>query len=289
MDCLRLLGISLMYWDHLITLDDEIRFLWKRARSASAYWFFAIRYTAFAGNIPVTFFIFYSLAPRWSAHFGDAFLFCSRTICRCHAYHIGHQVLLVGTQLTVCIVMLLRIYALYGRNVRFLAWFLALSTPFLAVIVWVMIGISKPSLGVMLASPQRLPTLQIDLSAAWAGLFLYDSIIFGLTVGKTYATWRRAGSQEYMPIHNLIFRDGALYFAAMAMSNLLNIVTYYVSGKMLLQPILAGSLSTFASCLSVTMMSRLMLNLHKKTHVGVLTHLSFDDGVVLGVGEPHVR
>ncbi|KAJ6565024.1 hypothetical protein DFH09DRAFT_1363982 [Mycena vulgaris] len=178
--------------------------------------------------------------------------------------------------------MMLRIYALYGRNVRFLACFLALSTPFLAVIVWSIVGHDRHF--------ETLPGCHVSvsvatahqLSAGWGAFFLYDSLIFGLTVGKTYATWRRADSQEYMPIHSLIFRDGALYFAAMAMSNLCNIVTYYISG-----PILAGSLSTFASCVSVTIMSRLMLNLHEKAHVGVLTHLSFDDDVVLGAIDLH--
>ncbi|KAJ6540849.1 hypothetical protein DFH09DRAFT_1396010 [Mycena vulgaris] len=277
-NCFHLLAISLMYWDHFITLADEIRFLWKRARSASAYWFFAIRYVGLTGNIPVTLFTFYSMGPQ-ATMCRSNYNSCPQSTCapllvvprlsywapggaRGHAAprleHVLPSSEIVANIWSLIVVMLLRMYALYGRNMRLLACILGLSTPLLAVIV-----------------------LQIDLTAAWGTLFMYDSLIFGLTVGKTYATWRRAGSQGHMPIHSLIFRDGALYFAAMALSNLCNIVTFY---KTLLQPILAGSLSTFASCVSVTMISRLMLNLHEKAHVNVLTHLnlSFDDAVVLG-------
>ncbi|KAJ7661157.1 hypothetical protein B0H17DRAFT_1212344 [Mycena rosella] len=266
--CLHLLGISLMYYDHLLTLGHEISLLWKRARSASAHWFFAVRYAGFAGNIPVTVFIFYPLAPSWSA---------------CHAYHTGRQVVLAVTQLLVSIVMLIRIYALYGRNVRVLALVLVLSTPLLAVIVWSMLGQHSDYLASIPGCHVSISrSTSYHLAAAWEALFVYDALIFGLTVFKTYSTWRRAGAQDYMPLHTLILRDGALYFAAMALANLCNIITFYMSG-----PILAGGLSTFASCMSVALMSRLMLNLHKKARVGVFTHLnlSFEDGVLPGAFE----
>ncbi|KAJ6571424.1 hypothetical protein B0H19DRAFT_1129950 [Mycena capillaripes] len=118
-DCLHLLGVVIMYFDALITLDREISFLWQRAGSASTYWFFAVRYTGFAGNIPVTVFSFYTLPLKW-----------------CHAYHLGHQVVLIGTQLIVSTVMILRVYALYQRSVRLLLGLLALSLPLLAVVLW---------------------------------------------------------------------------------------------------------------------------------------------------------
>ncbi|KAJ7151983.1 hypothetical protein C8R46DRAFT_1042870 [Mycena filopes] len=279
-----------MYWDHLITLggyllnqdsrsptsmstrtkhgvDDEISFLWKRARSASAGWFFAVRYAGFAGNIPVTVFTFYTMAPKW-----------------CHAYHIGHQVVLVGAQLLVSLVMLLRVHALYGRSVRLMVGLGGIVLLLVGVVLWSMQDQRStpiegfPGCHVQVAqstSYRRPPQNIIGLAAAWEALFTFDALIFGLTVFKTYSMWRRGETQVPLPIHRLILRDGALYFAAMACANLCNILTFY--------PVLAGSLSTFASCASVAIMSRLMLNLHQKADAGVLTphlHISLDDDTV---------
>ncbi|KAJ7751503.1 hypothetical protein DFH07DRAFT_941624 [Mycena maculata] len=269
-DWLHLLGISLMYWDFLVTLDDEINFLWKRACSARAYWFFAVRYSGLAGNIPVTVFTFYTIPAK-----------------RCYVYHAGHQVVLVGTQIIVSIVMLVRIHALYGRNIRLLVSLIIISLPLLAVIFWSVTGQqSAVVLGFRGCHTSMLQSSAYHLAAAWEALFIFDSLMFGLTIFKTYSTWRRTGSEaSNLPIHTLILRDGAVYFAAMALANLFNILTFYLSG-----PILSGSLSTFASCVSVTMMARLMLNLHKTADAGsgLVTHLDVDGAVSGGLGSPVV-
>ncbi|KAJ7697827.1 hypothetical protein B0H17DRAFT_1197165 [Mycena rosella] len=49
---LHIVGISFLYWDHFLTLNTEIHFLWTRRKFASAYSFFIIRYGAFLINIP---------------------------------------------------------------------------------------------------------------------------------------------------------------------------------------------------------------------------------------------
>ncbi|KAJ6556374.1 hypothetical protein B0H19DRAFT_141737 [Mycena capillaripes] len=242
---LLLLSLCMMYWDWVITLDHEIRFMWKRARSASAYWFFAVRYAGLAANIPVTVFTFYTIPANV-----------------CHAYHTGRQVVLVGTQLIVSITMLVRIHALYERNLRLLVSIVGISLPLLAVIFWSVLGDgmkSDPVLGFPGCHTTMPKSSSLHLAAAWEALFAYDTMMFGLTVFKTYSTWHRAGSESSnLPIHTLILRDGALYFGAMALANLCNIATFYLAG-----PILSGSLSTFAGCMSLTLMARLMLNLHQ--------------------------
>ncbi|KAJ7315053.1 hypothetical protein DFH08DRAFT_426062 [Mycena albidolilacea] len=54
-----------------------------------------------------------------------------------------------------------------------------------------------------------------------------------------------------------MFRDGAVYFGMICLVNVANIVMLYL-GDM----IISGSLAWFACCISATMISRLMLNLH---------------------------
>jgi len=114
-----------------------------------------------------------------------------------------------------------------------------------------------------------MQTTAIRLATAWEGVFVLDSTIFGLTVFNAYTTIRRMGSLVNMPLHRLIVRDGALYFGAMALANLSNISTYYLGA-----PLSRGALSTFASCMSVTLVSRLMLNLHESGDAGILTDLT---------------
>ncbi|PIL27660.1 hypothetical protein GSI_10812 [Ganoderma sinense ZZ0214-1] len=104
--------------------------------------------------------------------------------------------------------------------------------------------------------------LQLGIAVAWESLFLFDCTIFSLTLFKTLRERRRnpvtSGRRD---IVSLVMRDGALYFAVMASANLANTITFYV-----LEPLLRGCLSTAASSISITMMSRLMLNLHASAH-----------------------
>jgi len=107
----------------------------------------------------------------------------------------------------------------------------------------------------------------IRLAGAWEALFVYDLLIFSLTLRKT---WKARKDHSItginVPLISLILRDGAIYFAVMALCNLSNILTFYLCG-----PFLRGGLSTFASSISVTMMSRLMLNLHETAELGIMS------------------
>ncbi|KAL7284076.1 hypothetical protein ACG7TL_001354 [Trametes sanguinea] len=107
----------------------------------------------------------------------------------------------------------------------------------------------------------------IRLAVSWESLFAFDLMIFTLTVCKTFRErYRHRITSGRHDIISLILRDGALYFAVMASVNFANTLTFYFLESSLppamRQPLLRGCLSTFASSISVTMMSRLMLNLH---------------------------
>ncbi|KAG1798850.1 uncharacterized protein HD556DRAFT_1348492 [Suillus plorans] len=62
----------------------------------------------------------------------------------------------------------------------------------------------------------------------WIAVFIFELLIFVLTVFRTCKT---RGSPRLIPssrnIIDIIFRDGAMYFAAMSSINLPNILTYY--------------------------------------------------------------
>ncbi|KAJ7206845.1 hypothetical protein GGX14DRAFT_698347 [Mycena pura] len=322
LNSLHLMAISILYWDHLLTLDNEIRFLWMQKKTTSSVWFFLVRYLGFAGNIPVVIFSFMSISPKVrtthqqfqpsNAHTGvspSRFWAALELMAssRCLQYSLAHQIVLVVTQIVISVVMSIRIYALYDRNNRLLACLVMLGTCLVAICFWTLHHQHVfPFRFLLGCHPGISQSTGYHLSASWVVLFLFDSLMFGLMLYKTYTTWRSFGGD--LPLHILIMRDGALYFVVMAFANLANIATYYLAGVRALGPLLPEQLSELTTpslahdprlaldtrdlvgqiiiliiapihlrarptSVSVSMMCRLMLNLHGMVHFGILSPL----------------
>ncbi|KAF8991233.1 hypothetical protein BDQ17DRAFT_1332993 [Cyathus striatus] len=164
----HLLAISILYYDHTLTFGDEVNYVWNRRKRGSAYWFFVNRYVTFLG---------------------------------CKKFYVFRQLLLVFNQILVCVLLTLRIHALYEQSTRILVCLLGAAVILLGIVSWSLVGVG----------------------ASWITLIVYDTIVFGLTV---YRTW----AKSYEPntsIGILILRDGAMYYFVMALANLANILTYY--------------------------------------------------------------
>ncbi|KAK0192493.1 hypothetical protein F5146DRAFT_1040242 [Armillaria mellea] len=211
---LQIISLSFLYWDHLITIDDELRLLWNKPKTWASYLFFANRYLAFFGNITVTTLGFTTL---------------SVTILRsCDNYALYRQILLVASQIVVCALLTMRIYALYTCSIKVLMYMLGS--------------------GVILFAVSCDSGCHIGVATTWEALFIYDSMLFAFTFYRAY-THRT----EQIPLLYLVFRDGILTCGQLA------------------GPYLRGGLSSCASSLSVTLMSRLILNLHQTGDVGILS------------------
>ncbi|KAJ7262027.1 hypothetical protein C8J57DRAFT_461504 [Mycena rebaudengoi] len=104
----------------------------------------------------------------------------------------------------------------------------------------------------------------IRMAGAWEAEFICDVVVFTFTVMRSYRQDRIPGS-----IIGFMFRDGAMYFAVLAVVNLANILMFYIG-----DPWTASSLSWFTSTISVTLICRLMLNLHEAADVGIFTENS---------------
>ncbi|KAG1815014.1 uncharacterized protein BJ212DRAFT_1358835 [Suillus subaureus] len=77
-----------------------------------------------------------------------------------------------------------------------------------------------------------------------------------------------------------MFHDGAMYFGAMTLCNVPNILSYYFGSE-----IVRGSLglATLTGCISATLISRLILNLHKSIDSGIFSVPVHDDVHCLSV------
>jgi len=242
-NCLYLSAISCLYYDHFITFDQEIDYLRSRK---SSYLFFLNRYFAFFGNLAVTVLGFSDLSAQ-----------------SCQRYLLFRQIFLIINQGLVCVLLTLRVYALYECSLRILMCLLGTGSILVIIPCWALFGEmtvpAETTTSVSGCHVGLLTPIAIRLAGAWEALFAYDSIIFSLIMYKTWKFRRDyAVTGIEIPLISLILRDGIIYFSVMTICNFANILTYYFG-----DPFLRCSLSTFANGISVTLISRLMLNLHR--------------------------
>ncbi|KAJ6615183.1 hypothetical protein B0H10DRAFT_2220535 [Mycena sp. CBHHK59/15] len=109
------------------------------------------------------------------------------------------------------------------------------------------------------------------VALAWEAQLVCDILILSLTLRRAY-TYHHTVGLESPSLLRTMFRDGAVYFGMICLVNLANIVMLHAMSvfpsslglrtPMDSQIITAGSLAWVACAISVTMISRLMLNLH---------------------------
>ncbi|KAJ7214340.1 hypothetical protein GGX14DRAFT_696602 [Mycena pura] len=164
-------------------------------------------------------------------------------------------------------------YALHYRDFRVVLGLSVIGAGVVAVCVWSMLGQHSSPAFLSGCHVALMSSTAVRLAGSWEALFVFDSTVFALTVSRACCTRRWTGppSLADMPLHRVLVHDGALYFGMMALANLSNIGSFYFGG-----PLFRGSLSTFASCTSVTMVSRLMLNLHEQAAIGIMSDMQMD-------------
>jgi hypothetical protein len=116
------------------------------------------------------------------------------------------------------------------------------------------------------------------MALAWVCLVGYDTLLVALILARAWTRARTRISVRSSAARDLaavIVRDGVLYYAAVALVNGANIVTFYAASAPL-----KGALTSPASALAVTLCARLMLNLRASAAEDVL--LGASDSTLLG-------
>jgi hypothetical protein len=252
-------SVVILFYDHALTFEKEFTHIWSKPWIKSSTIFLFNRYLGLSGNVTML------VLGRLKELDTKA----------CHIYSVWHQVMLVLSQVLVCVIVSMRIYALYNCSKRIL-WFLVMFACLLIVVAaWSMTNqstIDHQQVSVRECQLSMSYPTAIRLSLCWIALFAYDFTLFSLTMYKTWKSkmYRSLATSGSAPILTLLLRDGAAYFMCMALVNLSNILTFYLAPTFL-----RGSLSTFSSCLSITLVSRMMLNLHcVHAEGGILTTVS---------------
>ncbi|KAG1777304.1 hypothetical protein EV702DRAFT_271533 [Suillus placidus] len=237
---------TILIYDHMVTLAEEISSIWCRPKALSALLFLLNRYVALLGNV-------YGLIGN--------FLPTSVELSDIHAIETSARFFT----------------SMYRLRKRLLA--------FLVVIILAFVGgASTETFGHYPTTVTDLPggcyqtytaEATFRLGVAWVALSVYELLIFVLTVSKIFkirGLLRLSLIRSRRNIVVVMFQDGAMYFGAMTLFNIPNILTYYCGPD-----VTRGTLSTFTSCMSVILISRLMLNLHKSIDAGILSSPTQDD------------
>ncbi|KAF8876013.1 hypothetical protein BD779DRAFT_1561786 [Infundibulicybe gibba] len=129
--------------------------------------------------------------------------------------------------------MSLRVYALYGCSSRVLWSMVIIGTATIGVACWALFAgqtviVSKQAFGCQIGLSYDVSR---RLAIGWGALFACDSMVFTLTLVKTWWVGRNDKIRTQQPsVITLLLRDGAIYFAVMALSNLANILTFCLCG-----------------------------------------------------------
>lgn len=230
---------TMLIYDLLITLGDEVKYIWPAPFSIPKALFLLNRYF-----VPLAFaiIIIQLNSPLWNR---------KKPIC-IHSVWDEAGFSLVATLVAEAL-MIIRVYALWGHKKIVLIglgilWILHLIFGSLDTRNDVPVPIPNGLIGCIASGVGNLQVLY------WAIPLVFDTVVFGLTLFKTWDL-HRGGLR--IPLIERFQRDGLIYFLIAFSGNLLNSILDEVAA-----PDLRGLTASFAPTITVVMISRLVLNLH---------------------------
>ncbi|KAJ8074947.1 hypothetical protein PM082_019274 [Marasmius tenuissimus] len=248
-------ALSLVVFDHLCTLDVELRCLWKGPLNRSRYLFFTHRYSNLLSIIPALI----SMFPMGSTVILD----------HCRLLGLIREASLMVSQLIISVIISLRMYALYARNKRLLYIMASLIIGILGFCIYLAFGgrdddqTASSVDGV--CQIQLTPKLAYREALGWTAVFAYDTFIFVLVVVKALKTRRQLRLlRQRTSILAVLLRDGAKYFGFMLIAHVVNILTF-----LLADGCMRGGIAPITWGVSVALTSRFMLNLHEAMDGGI--------------------
>jgi len=247
-----LAGLTILVYDHLLTLGTEVKHIWSSKLRPSTCWFLAVRYIGLAASLTILVFYFGDLGHE-----------------SCLTMQWIWEVLIVVQEVLVELSLGLRVFAMYGLNLWILTCLLGAGGLSASLALWAIVKYGHPQ---MLSAPgmsgchtsfQRISAIR--LAGAWEAQIVCDTLVFALTVRRAY-TQRRALPRYTGTLVERMVTDGGMYFGIIVLANLANLLTFYFGDVLL-----SGFLSWFTTSLSMTLLCRLMLNLHEAANAGIDT------------------
>ncbi|KAJ7234897.1 hypothetical protein B0H12DRAFT_1142357 [Mycena haematopus] len=234
---------SILVWDWLSCLPQEWRYIWKSR----------------GGWSPIK--ILYCLVRYYTLLVlvvTDVWFFAAWSESSCARYVRVLPGIAVLIDVSIEMVLALRVYALYGCSKKMGAFLIVFMAGFLGVMIAVPILAfdytrlpSWPGPCIVTGKPSMAGPKFII--AFYASPMAFDIVMTALTVYKAVDHTRRVGSSSLM---NRMVRDGIFYFFAITSLNLLNVI-FFVQPNELIQAINAPMSIQISSVLCC----RLIINL----------------------------
>ncbi|KAF8151586.1 hypothetical protein B0H34DRAFT_801292 [Crassisporium funariophilum] len=252
----------MLIYDHLLTFPREVERIWKQPQTGATFLFLLVRYATLLEFIII---IDAFQDPKWTK---DA---CNRFV----QFEGASTTVLVG----LCeLIMILRVYAFYGRSTYVLSFLMLLWAVQIAIsAIGLNTGFAVPlppgQAGCILTGTSRIfPSL-------WVAPLVTDTCIFVLTLWRSRQLLREAGKT---PTLQIFLRDGVMYFFIIFLANLANTVIYIMSPEDL-----KAVGASFSQLITAVMVSRLVLNLRPRSPSRSYTTMS-NAGDTTGLGSSFI-
>ncbi|KAF7334432.1 hypothetical protein MVEN_02272600 [Mycena venus] len=200
-----LAGLVLLIYDYTLTLATEVKFIWAAKLRPSIYWF---PRAALSHEVRVL----CSLRFRLSTIFSQS----------CAKMQLMWRSLIVIQEMLIECTLIMRVFAMYGRNWWILICLVVVSALWPAFTLWHLIKAGIPQIysvsGISGTS---------GLAGAWVSQSVCDILVFLLTVRRAFV------QREMYPRYTgtLLWRmtaDGAVYFGIIIIANVANLATFYL-------------------------------------------------------------
>jgi len=198
-------------YDYLLTLKDEIEFVWRRKKTVASIIYLLLRYTAITGMVAI-------LAAIFSGSTNDP------DTCKRVSVFLTSTGVIIGVLSEVMVIM--RINVLYLGNRIVVGFLLCFMLCHFAYMVW----INSHAIGILLPRNPVTPSSCVNgimpsagNTAPWALLpSVFDFITCALII------WRIYGSAYFSNegIVWVMFKDGTVYFACLLFVNVAIAITF---------------------------------------------------------------
>ncbi|KAF7349432.1 hypothetical protein MSAN_01733100 [Mycena sanguinolenta] len=276
-----LVAFTLLYFDFFsLTFESEVSRYWGTRITFASFFFYLNRYAAFLGVVPIMVQYFWTGGSSVKSEVCCILIIsfsCLIAIQYCPGLQIHHQVVIIGVQIIVGIILIMRTYALYGGSRRLLAFMSCSAVGIFGFSAWSMISAERlrqpradyPSIGCgfSLSTP-----MAHRIGYGWIGFLAFDIMILVFTFRKACEACRRGGCARKHGLVPTLLRDGILYFLVVAVANWGNIMSYMFAG-----PYLRGVGSNLTTVLSTIMASRLMLSIRDPKLIASASHHNVDE------------
>ncbi|CAK5277908.1 unnamed protein product [Mycena citricolor] len=252
---------TVLVYDYFLTIQLEVSGFWTTSFTWGSFFFYLNRYSSLLGTIPVVVqFWLTTTDPGKIPVPDDSFREIKHTrlmpVLRCHSLRMYHQYFALISQVLVACILIMRTYALYSKNKLVLGVMITITlSAFASAMTLLLTGNNESTLSpelqvygcpfatahakyvpslvsswlIRLADSSRQEhTIHSGLAEAWAGMLVFDSMIFVLTLYKALSIETRRGD-----LLTVLVRDGTIYFGLILVANAINIGTYTVEFSMI--------------------------------------------------------